>query len=331
MKTLHITIVLVMMFFSFHTILAQNEISPTMEFDHPSYFTKKMSCNFYNTGKISEQDPEQKTAIIIVTDSSANKFSTSIDQVTVYVWSDSDHNGVQITAYETEVNSGIFKGTVTISEGQSTQDVIHVSDGDTLSAKYEGTTPWYIKSANHGIITTAFIGSSCPPIERVPVSSIRILDSNGNEQQVIKAGQQVMITSDITNPTSINQNFTYIVQIQDKNGSVESLAWLSGNMLPSQRFSPGVSWTPSKVGNYVVNAFVWESLSNPNSLSPPMYADLTVLHNFADYSQSPAGNVEKLHCELGHELVIKSSNNSTACVTPQSAQKLVERGWAKHS
>ena len=317
------------MLFPFHTILAQNEILPKIEFDQASYFTKKMNCDFYNTGKISEQDQEQKKATIIVIDSNANKFSTSIDRVTVYVWSDSEQKGVEITAYETEVNSGIFKGTVTISEGQSTQDVIHVSDGDTLSAKYEGTTPWYLKSTNHGVVTTAFIGLSCPPLERVPISSIRILDSKGNEHQGIKVGQQVIITSDIANPTIKNQNFTYIVQIQDKNGSVESLAWLSGKMLPNQRFSPSVSWTPSKVGNYVVNVFVWESIRNPNSLSPPMYTNLTVLHNFADYRESSTGNAERLHCELGHELVIKSSNNSTACVTPQSAQKLVERGWAK--
>jgi hypothetical protein len=332
MKTLHLVMssfLLVMTLFPLTTILAQNEIFPKIEFDNAGYFTKKMSCNFYNTGKISAQDQEQKKATIIVTDPGANKFSTSIDRVTVHVWSDSDKKGIEITAYETEVNSGIFNGTVTISEGQSTQDVIHVADGDTLSAKYTATTSLSLNATSHDVITTAFIGMSCPPLERVPASSLRILDDKGKEHHVIKVDQQVLITSDIANPTIANQTFTYIVQIQDKNGSTASLAWLSGKMLPKQAFSPSVSWTPSRAGNYVVNVFVWQSLSNPNALSPPLYTDLSVLHDFASYRESTTSNVENLHCELGHELVIKSSNNSTACVTPQSAQKLVERGWAK--
>jgi len=32
-------------------------------------------------------------------------------------------------------------------------------------------------------------------------------------------------------------------------------------------------------------------------------------------------------CDLGWELIIKSSNGNPACVTPATAQKLVERGW----
>ena len=314
---------------SCNAILAQNENQPSIGFDNASYSTKKMTCDFYNTGKISAQDQEQTKVTVTVTDPNANKFNTSIDRVTVHVWSDSDQKGVEITAYETNVNSGIFKGTITISDGQTTQDAIHVSEGDTLSARYPSTIPWSVNAANHGIVTTAFIGMSCPPFERVPASSIRILDNMGNNHNVIAVDQQVMITSDIVNPTTTNQNFTYIVQIQDKNGSTASLAWLSGTMLSKQAFSPSVSWTPSKVGNYVVNAFVWESLVNPNALSPPLYADLTVLHSSSIYEKSITGNVENLHCKLGFDLVIKPSNNSPACVTPSTAQKLVERGWSK--
>jgi hypothetical protein len=208
MKTLHLTILagsVISLLFPFNTILAQNETQPTIEFDHAGYFTKKMTCNFYNTGKISLQDQEQTKASIIVTDPKANKFSTSIDRITVYVWSDSDQKGMGITAYETEVNSGIFKGIITISDGQSTQDAIHVSQGDTLSTKYTSAIPWSLNATNLGIITTAFIGTSCPPFERVPATSIRVLDNMGNEHHVITVEQQVMITSDLTNPTTINQ------------------------------------------------------------------------------------------------------------------------------
>ena len=100
-------------------------------------------------------------------------------------------------------------------------------------------------------------------------------------------------------------------------------------MFPNQAFSPSVSWTPPNVGNYVVNVFVWQSLTNPNALSSPRSADLTVLHDSATTKKPITSNVENLHCKLGFELVIKSSNDSPACVTPETSKILVERGWAK--
>lgn len=329
MKTLHyITTIflLAIIFFPSDVILAQNETQPTIEFDEASYSTKNMHCDFYNTGK-TVPNQAHDNVIITVTDSNANKFSTSIDRVVVFVWSDSDRKGIEITAYETEVNSGIFKGNVTISEEQSTQDIIHVSNGDTLSARYAGTTPGSFDTTSNDVTTTSFIGISCPPLERVPASSLRILDTKGNEPSVTTIGKQVQIVSDISNPTPINQNFTYLVQIQDKNGSAVSLAWLSGTMLPKQTSSPSVSWTPDKVGNYVVTIFVWQSLTNPNALSPPLFTGLTVLQDFTN-SKSSIHDVKNLHCQLGFELITKPTDGSTVCVTPNTAQKLAQRGWS---
>ncbi|MDE1767662.1 MAG: hypothetical protein KGI27_15520, partial [Thaumarchaeota archaeon] len=139
----------------------------------------------------------------------------------------------------------------------------------------------------------------------------------------------IQIRSNLTNVTIRNQTFAYIVQIQDKDGTIESLSWLSGMLLPSQTLSPSVSWTPSKAGNYTVQVFVWQSLNNPNSLSPPVFTDLTVWPSLSAYPGDTTGYLENRHCQSGYELVIKSGNGSPACVTPQTAQKLIERRWAK--
>ncbi|MDE1813835.1 MAG: hypothetical protein KGH87_00875 [Thaumarchaeota archaeon] len=323
------TFLLAIVLFPFNTVLAQNEIQPQIWFDHASYGTKEMTCNPPDsTGIISEQGPDYSKATIIVTDPSANKYSTSIDRITVSIWSDSDKKGIEITAYETEVNSGIFKGIVTISEGQSTQDIIHVSDGDTISAKYAGTTPWSLDTANRGVTTTAFIGTTCPPLERVPASGIQITDNKGNEQKTILTDKQIQIGSNLTNVTIRNQTFAYVVQIQDKDGTIESLSWISGLLIPSQTFSPSISWTPSRAGDYTVNVFVWQNINNPNSLSPPLWTDLIVWPSLPDYTRSTIKNTNNFQCQSGYELVIKSSNDSPACVTPQTAQKLIERKWA---
>jgi hypothetical protein len=40
-------------------------------------------------------------------------------------------------------------------------------------------------------------------------------------------------------------------------------------------------------------------------------------------------NPNDVKCNSGFQLIIKAKDGSPACVTPQTAQKLVERGWAK--
>ena len=333
LKTLHLALIAFLLsvgLFSFNATFAQNETQPTIEFNHPNYFTEKMSCEYYVTGNISPQDPSTKKAIITVTDSSANKFSTAIDRVAVSVWSDSDKRGIEITAYETAVNSGIFQGTVTISEGPSTQDIIHVSDGDTLSAGYSGGTPWSPGMTN-GTMATAFIGMLCPPLERVPASGIKITDNEGNEQKVMLTNKQIQISSNLTNVAIRNQTFAYVVQIQDKSGVTKSFSWLSGMLLPSQTLTPSVSWTPTEAGKYTVQAFVWQSINNPNALSPPVSAELTIWPSFPVYAGNATRDFENSHCQSSYVLVTRSNNNSIACVTSDTAQILVERGWARKS
>ena len=38
---------------------------------------------------------------------------------------------------------------------------------------------------------------------------------------------------------------------------------------------------------------------------------------------------QEIQCNMGLELIFKSSNGEPVCFTPESASKLVQRGWAK--
>lgn len=282
-----ITIILI----STQPSLAQNQYHEAkIEFDLANYFTKKMSC--YVIDDLSNHiQQEKKKAIIIVTDPDANKFDEAIDRIKASISSDTDPKGIVITAYETHLNSGVFEGTVLIDEVQSTQNTIHVVNGDTLWAKYVDTTlPSESKSDSLEVTAFSFIGVSCPPPERVPASGIRIIDKEGNEQETILVDQQVQILADLANPGTRNETFAYIVQIQDKNGFIESLGWLSGVLLPSQAFNPSVSWTPSEAGNYTATVFVWSSIDNPDALSPPISADFIVLPSSTQVSDQSLCN-----------------------------------------
>src|SRR3989442_8284749 len=49
----------------------------------------------------------------------------------------------------------------------------------------------------------------------------------------------------------------------------------------------------------------------------------------APLKQLGSGIVQKdISCRQGFELILKSENNYPTCVRPQTAKKLVDRGWA---
>ena len=96
------------------------------------------------------------------------------------------------------------------------------------------------------------------------------------EQGFVFVDQQVQIVADLTNSQDRIQNFVYIVQIEDDEGVSISLAWITGALSPNQRLSPALSWTPDKAGMYTAEIFVWESVTNPDALSPPLHLEIEV-------------------------------------------------------
>ena len=96
------------------------------------------------------------------------------------------------------------------------------------------------------------------------------------EQGFVFVDQQVQIVADLTNSQDRIQNFAYIVQIEDDEGVSISLAWITGALSPNQRLSPALSWTPDESGMYTAKIFVWESITNPDALSPPLHLEIEV-------------------------------------------------------
>ncbi len=96
------------------------------------------------------------------------------------------------------------------------------------------------------------------------------------EKDFVFVDQQVQIESDLSNSQDRFQNFAYLVQIKNDDDVTVSLAWITGSLSPNQRLSPSLSWTPENAGIYAVEIFVWESITNPDPLSPPLHLDIEV-------------------------------------------------------
>ena len=223
--------------------------------------------------------PATGAGIVRVIDPDMNLNPEAVDNFEVNVWSDSDAGGIDLTVTETNEATGIFEGTVDFQiETESSGHRLRAAEGDTVTAEYEDRTlpDPYNTIDDLDITATTLIGTVVPPLERAPATNLRAVDSFGNSLDTVSVDQQVQLMADLMNGQDRNQAFAYLVQVQDANGVVVSLAWITGTLTPGQTFSPAGSWTPDMAGTYTATAFVWESLDNPTALSPPVSTTITV-------------------------------------------------------
>ena len=92
-----------------------------------------------------------------------------------------------------------------------------------------------------------------------------------------KVGKQVQITTDVTNGQDRSQPFAYVVQIQNQDGVVYSLSWITGTLDAGQSLSPSQAWMSTAPGIYTAQIFVWASVNDPDALSSPLTMKIIVL------------------------------------------------------
>ena len=244
-----------------------------------------LSQDEYTVGEISWEQLsyplKNNTAVTMqVTDLDMNKISNYNDTLKAFAYSDSYPEGIMLTLYETDKNSGIFERTFFISELRSAPNILYTREGDTITAKYiDATLPSpYLPSDELELLSTSIVGNRGPPLERVPASSFRIQNLQGDiiKTPTILVDKQIQLVADIENQQDREQDFAFFVQIQNDKKATISLSWITGTMRPLQSFSPSQSWIPQEPGTYTATLFVWESLDNPSALSPPLSLEIAV-------------------------------------------------------
>ena len=225
--------------------------------------------------------PASGSGVIRVIDPDMNLNPESVDSFDVNVWSDTASGGISLRITETSEPTGIFEGTVFFTtSGSSSGSRLAVSEGDTVTAEYVDRTlpdPHSIAS-ELDIRSTTLIGTLVPPLERVPAANLRIVDAFGNNLSTVTVDKQITVQADVANGQQKVQPFAYLVQIQNGEGVTVSLASIADakGLQPDQQMSPALSWIPTESGEYTITAFVWESISNPTALSPPISTTITV-------------------------------------------------------
>ncbi len=260
----------------------QDGVSVSFEFTRDQTVTGSALIR-WNIGEIKWLEasyPANGQGVLQIVDPDMNLNPKAVDKFDTNVWSDSDSGGIKLTMTETGEATGIFQGTVYFTTNfQSSGNRLHVAEGDTVTGEYKDRTlpPPYTPADQLRLTATTFIGTIVPPLERAPATNPRIVDSFGNAiTGTVKAGQQIQITADLTNGQDRDQPFAYLVQIQDQNGVTVSLSWITGTLSAGQSLNPAQSWTPSSAGTYTAQIFVWQSIDNPNALSPPLTTTINV-------------------------------------------------------
>ena len=256
-------------------------ISVSYEFseDETVFTSSIVRWNIGDVQWLEASYPASATGVLRVIDPDANLNPEAVDNFDVNIASNTDASGITLTVTETNEATGIFEGTVFFTTtGGSSGHRLRVSEGDTVTADYsDGTLPSpYTTSDSVSITSTTIIGTIVPPLERAPASNLRIVDTFGSSIDAVSIDQQVQITADLSNGQDRDQDFAYLIQIQNSDGVTVSLSWIAGSLSPGQSFSPSASWTPTSAGTYDVTAFVWESIDNPTALSPPLSIDVSV-------------------------------------------------------
>ena len=256
-------------------------ISVSYEFseDETVFTSSIVRWNIGDVQWLEASYPASGTGVLRVIDPDMNLNPEAVDNLDANIASHTDASGITLTLTETNEATGIFEGTVFFTTtGGSSGHRLRVSEGDTVTADYDDTTlplPYTVND-NVSITSTTIIGTIVPPLERAPATNLRIVNTFGNSIDTVAVDQQVQIVADLSNGQDRDQDFAYLIQIQDSDGVTVSLSWIAGALSPGQSFSPSASWTPTSTGTYDVTAFVWESIDNPTALSPPLSIDISV-------------------------------------------------------
>jgi len=133
-------------------------------------------------------------------------------------------------------------------------------------------------------ITVTYDESTSEPTSGISFTNPAVYNAFGTVISSINEGQQVQFSADLEN-FSGNQNFVYMVQIEDSDGTPINLAWISGQ-LSVQSFNPALSWIPKSSGTFVVNLYVFDSITNLKLLASPLSMSITINDSIQEISEN---------------------------------------------
>jgi hypothetical protein len=214
---------------------------------------------------------------VTISDPDANRKPDVADSLTdIRVFSDSDRVGEELSALETGRDTGVFRLSFGTS-GSTSGGAVTVRTGDEVTVEYTDEFPADFEEEEDDKDFTFVVpfgaggqlGSATP-------SAPSVRDASGGTVGTITEGQQVVLTTTVTNNADDELPFVALLEVRDSSGITVYLAWQTGVMDAGDRTEVGLSWTPEDSGDYSIRTFVISNLNNPQVLSEVMTTNITV-------------------------------------------------------
>ncbi|MFY3741692.1 MAG: hypothetical protein HMLIMOIP_002151 [Candidatus Nitrosomirales archaeon] len=168
------------------------------------------------------------------------------------------------TMTETGTSTGIFVGKVELTADQNEkQGDLLVKGGESIRVS-AGIFPGLDVTASARISAPA--GSMEFKYGIISVSAPRILTADDTD--AVKVGANATIMASITNAKLSEQPFVFIVQVIDARGFTSELSFVVGKIMPEQSMNISHMWIPGARGTYTIRVFVWDTLIQPQVLTP---------------------------------------------------------------
>ena len=163
----------------------EDGISVTFTYDEDERDLVQSALIRWNVAEVSwlaESYREGATGILRVVDIDRNLHPDTPDSIETIVFSDTYRGGIRVALTETEPNSGVFEGEVIFDVLHSEGNRLQVSEGDIVTAAYDDRTlpPPDGEGDSLRITGTTTVGSIVPPLERVAVSNLGVVDALGS-------------------------------------------------------------------------------------------------------------------------------------------------------
>ena len=225
-------------------------------------------------------NPINNWAILRVIDPDESTDLYNPDTLAVRISSNSNTTGIMLNLKETSTNSGIFQGRIYLSQSQSNEHSIHVSNGDSVKAEYIDKTlpkPHRIDDEVKVSATIIVYDTYVKPINRIKIRNPRIVDRNNRDLLRVVHGKETWITYDLENCMDYEQRFVCIVSSKDSTGmQTPPFTSQACVLLKGESITPSLKWIPSHPGVYSMDIFIWESIDDPVLLSPPTSFEILV-------------------------------------------------------
>ena len=135
--------------------------------------------------------------------------------------------------------------------------------------------------------------------------------------------------------------FSYVVKISKIDDSGKSqvtyLDHFNGTVKPDDKKMHSFKWVPQETGKYVIERLIFDGVNSTNPMAPKYAVHVDVsgrqkqIPNFMSPIEKYEYGLSLMKIQESKNLVvaIKASGGKMVSVTPETKQKLIERGWAK--